>query len=86
MQEMIKAILIPTNCLIPDDKNNQVITVKNGKAAFVSVKTGVRQVNFVEITNGISIGDTVVVTGVLFARPKAALKIRSIKQIKDLNP
>lgn len=81
-----KAILIPTNCLIPDDKNNQVITVKNGKAAFVSVKTGVRQVNFVEITNGISIGDTVVVTGVLFARPKAALKIRSIKQIKDLNP
>ena len=79
------AILIPTNCLIPDDKNNQVIVVKNGKANFVSVKTGVRQVNFVEITNGISVGDTVVVTGVLFARPKATVKIRSIKLLKDLN-
>ena len=80
-----KAILIPTNCLIPDDKNNQVIIVKNGKANFVAVKTGVRQANLVEITEGISVGDSVVVTGVLFARPKSALKIRSVKQINDMN-
>ncbi len=80
-----KAILIPTNCLIPDDKNNQVIVVKKGKASFVAVKTGIRQSNLVEITEGISVGDSVVVTGVLFARPKAALKIRSVKQIKDMN-
>lgn len=80
------AILIPTNCLIPDDKNNQVIVVKDGKAVFVPVKTGVRQANVVEITNGIKAGDTVVVTGVLFARPKAKLKVRSVKQLKDLNP
>ncbi|MBC7722427.1 MAG: efflux RND transporter periplasmic adaptor subunit [Pedobacter sp.] len=79
------AILIPTNCLIPDDKNNQAIIVKNGKANFVNVKTGVRQVNFVEITKGISVGDTVVVTGVLFARPKAAVKVRSVKLLKDIN-
>jgi membrane fusion protein (multidrug efflux system) len=81
-----KAILIPTNCLIPDDKNNQVIVVKDGKAVFVSVKTGVRQANVVEITDGVKSGDTVVITGVLFARPKAKLKIRSVKQLKDLNP
>lgn len=80
-----KAILIPTNCLIPDDKNNQVIVVKNGKANFITVKTGIRQANLVEITNGITIGDSVVVTGVLFARPKAVLKIRNVKQLKDLN-
>ena len=80
-----KAILIPTNCLIPDDKNNQVIIVKNGKADFVAVKTGVRQANLVEITEGIAVGDSVVVTGVLFARPKAALKIRGVRQIKDMN-
>jgi membrane fusion protein (multidrug efflux system) len=79
------AILIPTNCLIPDDKNNQIIIVKNGKATFTPVKTGVRQANVVEITKGLNVGDSVVVTGVLFARPKAALKIRSVKQIKDLN-
>lgn len=81
-----KAILIPTNCIIPDDKNSLVILVKDGKAAFVPVKMGIRQANVVEITNGIKAGDTVVVTGVLFARPKAKLKIRSVKQLKDLNP
>ncbi|MFC4233083.1 efflux RND transporter periplasmic adaptor subunit [Parasediminibacterium paludis] len=80
------AVLIPTNCLIPDDKNNQVIVIKGGKAEFIPVKTGVRQANLVEITDGVKAGDTVVVTGVLFARPKAKLKIRSVKQLKDLNP
>lgn len=81
-----KAILIPTNCIIPEDKNNLVILVKDGKAVFVPVKTGVRQANLVEITDGIKAGDSVVVTGVLFARPKAKLKVRSVKQLKDLNP
>ena len=80
-----KSILIPTNCLIPDDKNNQVILVKNGKASFVAVKTGVRQSNLVEITEGVAVGDTVVVTGVLFARPKVTVKIRGVKQIKEFN-
>lgn len=78
-----KAIMIPTNCLIPDDKNNQVILVKNGKANFVNVQTGLREENNVEITSGLNIGDTVVVTGVLFAKPKGNLSIRSVKTIED---
>jgi membrane fusion protein (multidrug efflux system) len=43
--------------------------VKNGKANFVNIQTGLRQANNVEITKGINSGDTVVVTGVLFVRP-----------------
>jgi membrane fusion protein, multidrug efflux system len=39
----------------------------------------VREANNVEITRGISEGDTVVVTGLLFARAKAPLTIRSFK-------
>jgi membrane fusion protein (multidrug efflux system) len=78
-----KGIMIPTNSLIPDDKNNQVILVKNGRAAFVNVKTGLRQANNVEITEGVREGDTVVVTGVLFARPKAPLQVRSAKTLEQ---
>lgn len=74
-----KAIMIPTNALIPDDRNNQVILVKDGKAQFANVQTGVREANNVEIIKGIAIGDTIVVTGVLFAKPKAQLKVRSVK-------
>ena len=79
-----KAILVPTNSLIPDDKNNQVILIKEGKAVFVNVQTGIREANNVEITKGIHDGDTVVVTGVLFARPQSAVKIRSVKTLEQL--
>lgn len=79
-----KGIFVPTNSIIPDDKNKQLVLVKNGKAKFVNVQTGVRQADNVEITNGVNAGDSVVVTGVLFARPKAALKIREVKKLGEV--
>lgn len=78
------SIKVPTNCIIPDDINNQVILVKNGRANFVNIKTGIREANTVEVTQGINVGDSVVVTGVLFARPKSAVKVRGVKKIEDL--
>ena len=75
--------MIPTNALIPDDKNNQVVLVKSGKANFVNVSTGIRLANNVEITAGIKVGDTVVITGVLFARPKADLQIRHVRTLEE---
>ncbi len=78
-----KSIMIPTNSLIPDDKNNQVVLVKDGKASFVNVATGLRLSNNVEITKGILPGDTVVVTGVLFARPKSPVQIRNIRTLEE---
>jgi len=75
--------MIPTNALIPDDKNNQVVLVSGGKANFVNVSTGIRLSNNVEITAGVKEGDTVVVTGVLFARPKAPLQIRNAKTLEE---
>lgn len=80
-----KTILVPTNSVIPDDKNNQLILVKNGKASFVNVQTGFRQANDVEIVSGVQPGDTVVVTGVLFARPKGPVKVRSVKTLDQLD-
>lgn len=79
------AILVPTNCIIPDDRNKQLVLVKKGKAVFVNVETGVREANNIEIVKGVNPGDTVVVTGVLFARPKATLKIRSVKNLDELS-
>jgi membrane fusion protein (multidrug efflux system) len=78
-----KAIMIPTNALIPDDKNNQVVLVQGGTARFVNVTTGIRLSNNVEITSGIKQGDTVVVTGVLFARPKAPLQVRNVRTLEE---
>ncbi len=80
-----KAIMVPTNAIIPEDKNNQLILVKNGKASFVDVETGYRQADNVEISKGVSPGDTVIVTGVLFARPGSSVKIRSVQTLEQLS-
>ncbi len=76
-----QAIMVPTNSIIPDDRNNQVILVKEGKAQFVNVQTGIREANNIEITKGLQTGDTVIVTGVLFARPKSPVQIREVKSL-----
>lgn len=79
-----KAVMVPTNTIIPNDKSSQLIVVKNGKASFVDVQTGSRSASNVEIVKGVNPGDTIVVTGVLFARPGATLKIRSVKTLEQL--
>ena len=79
------AVMVPTNTIIPNDLNNQLILIKNGKSEFVNINTGTRLANNVEITKGVNAGDTVVVTGVLFVRPNAEVKIRSVKTLAEID-
>lgn len=78
------AVMVPTNTIIPNDVNNQLVLIKKGKPQFVNINTGIRLANNVEITKGVSAGDTVVVTGVLFVKQGAAVKIRSIKTLDQI--
>jgi membrane fusion protein (multidrug efflux system) len=79
------AIMVPTNCIIPNDINKQLILVKDGKANFVNVETGMRDSANVAIVKGVNPGDTIVVTGVLFARDKNPVTIRSVKELDELS-
>lgn len=78
------SILVPGNAIIPEDINKTLVTVKNGKAVYVNVETGVRQASNVEVTKGVNAGDTIVVSGVLFTRPDSPVKIRSVKKLEEL--
>jgi membrane fusion protein (multidrug efflux system) len=78
-------IVVPSNAIIPDASSNQVVVVKNNKATFVNVETGVRNADVVELLSGVSTGDSIVVSGVLFVRPNAAVKVRSIKTLNTGN-
>lgn len=80
------SIMVPTSAIIPNDKNNQLIVVRDSVANFVNVKTGIRQADNMEILSGINPGDSVVVTGVLFARPKSKVKVRSVKKLEQVSP
>lgn len=79
-----QSILVPTNCIIPSDINKQLLLVKNGNAQFTDVTTGVRLQNNVEITKGVAVGDTVIVTGVLFAKDKRPVHVRRTLSIDSL--
>ncbi|MCU0322874.1 MAG: efflux RND transporter periplasmic adaptor subunit [Chitinophagaceae bacterium] len=80
----IKNIVVPTNSIIPDATSKKVIVVKNGKGKFVNVETGLRTAGGIEVTKGLTIGDSVIVTGVLFVRPNSAVKVRSVKQLEEV--
>jgi membrane fusion protein (multidrug efflux system) len=72
------ALMVPTQSVIPQERDKQLIVAKNGKAKFVTVKTGVRQASTVEVVDGISAGDTIVTTGLLFLKPGADLKFSKV--------
>jgi membrane fusion protein, multidrug efflux system len=70
------AIVVPTESVVPDISGQKVYLVKSGKAVPQAVTTGVRNEATVEITEGLSPGDTVVTTGVLMLRPGMAVDIK----------
>ena len=78
------AIMVPTNCIIPEATAKKVIVVKDGQGLFVDIETGYRSAGMVEVTKGLKTGDSIVVTGVLFVRPKSPVKVRSVKKLSDL--
>ena len=74
---------MPTQAVIPDAVASQVVLVKNGKGMMSNIETGYRTADFVEVTKGINRGDSIVVTGVLFVRPKLQLNVRQVKSLDD---
>jgi membrane fusion protein, multidrug efflux system len=78
--ENAKALMIPTQALIPKERNKSVIVSKNGIARMVPVKTGVRKTSAIEITEGLETGDTIVISGVLFVRDGMKVKFSSVQK------
>ena len=73
------ALLVPTQALIPDQNEKSIIVARNGKAHFVKIKTGIRQSDKIEVTQGLQPGDTVITTGVLFLKENSKLLYSSVK-------
>lgn len=72
------AIMIPSDAVIPQARNKQVILYKGGKASFVNVVTGIRDSSNVQIISGVNAGDTVITTGLLFLKPGSQVKLSKI--------
>jgi membrane fusion protein (multidrug efflux system) len=80
LNEKMKGIVVPTNAIIPDALSNQLVLVKNGKVVFQNVETGIRNSDIVEITSGLNVGDTIIVSGVLYVRPNGTVKVKKVRK------
>lgn len=78
----LKTILVPTNSVIPETRYNKVALIKGGKIELVRVETGYRSQGLVEITSGMSAGDTFAVSGILYLKPGMDVKVGKIVSLK----
>ncbi|MFA6819803.1 MAG: efflux RND transporter periplasmic adaptor subunit [Bacteroidaceae bacterium] len=74
------ALMIPSQAIIPEDENKSVIVARDGKAHFVNIKTGIRKSSMVEVTEGLTPGDTIITSGILFLKEGGPLEYPSVKK------
>lgn len=73
-----KAILIPSQAVIPQARYKQVALMKNGELSFETVTTAVRDSARVQILSGLRTGDTVILTGLMGLKPGGKASISRI--------
>lgn len=75
LKKIENAILIPSEALIPDIQGQKVFIYRNGNAVPRQVETGIRTDQNVQLTSGVSEGDTIITSGMLQIRPGAPVTI-----------
>ena len=79
LKELNKSLFIPTSALIPSIKGYSVFVNRNGTAQSLMVKTGVRNRDFIQILDGISVGDTIILTNLLRVKTDSPLRVIKVK-------
>jgi membrane fusion protein, multidrug efflux system len=75
------ALMVPTQAVIPNIRNKQVILYKGDSALFTVVETGIRDSAYIQIISGIKAGDTVITTGLMAIRPNSKVKVTKVKTL-----
>lgn len=69
LKQILDALMVPTQAIIPVLRGQTVLVRKNGVVVSVPVSVGTRTASAVQITSGLSAGDTVITTGLMQLRP-----------------
>jgi membrane fusion protein, multidrug efflux system len=72
-----KAIMIPTEAVIPEAAGAKVFVVQNGTAKPKKVKLGFRADREVEVLEGLAIGDSLIRIGTMQVKPDAEVEVLS---------
>jgi membrane fusion protein (multidrug efflux system) len=79
LEKIDDSILIPTETLVPDFEGEKVFIYKNGKAVPQIVITGIRTEQEIQILSGLSVGDTLIVSGIIQLRPNGSVKLNKVQ-------
>jgi membrane fusion protein (multidrug efflux system) len=74
-----QAIIVPTQAIIPQARNKQVVIYRNGSVEFETVVTGLRDSSFVQIMEGVKPGDTIVTTALLAIQPDSKIQLTKVQ-------
>ncbi|MDZ4839867.1 MAG: efflux RND transporter periplasmic adaptor subunit [Bacteroidota bacterium] len=72
-------VQVPTESVIPDLKSQKVYLYKAGVATPIKIETGYRSDSSVLVTKGLTAGDTIITTGMMYLKPTAKVKIKKIR-------
>ena len=78
LEEFNNAIMVPTDVIVPDIEGEKIYLYKNGFAVPMIVKTGIRTEDEIQVTSGLNVGDTIIVSGIIQLRPNANVELISV--------
>jgi membrane fusion protein (multidrug efflux system) len=75
---LLEALQIPAEAIIPEMGTSKVFVYRNGLAQPLMITTGLRTESHVQILEGLKAGDTVLTTGLLQLRPGMQVELTQI--------
>lgn len=78
LENLENSVLIPTEALVPDFEGEKVFIYKNGKAVPQLVVTGIRTEKEIQITSGLNVGDSLIVSGIIQLKPNGTVRINKV--------
>jgi membrane fusion protein (multidrug efflux system) len=76
-------VMIPEQAITMEEGTPFVFVVKDGKVERRDVQTGGREPGWVQITDGLALGEEVVVSGISKVRPGGAVKVVNAEKAAD---
>ncbi|MBL7816743.1 MAG: efflux RND transporter periplasmic adaptor subunit [Saprospiraceae bacterium] len=79
LKEINNALMVPTEAIIPILKGQQVFVCKNGTAKAIQVEVGVRNDIKIQVTSGVSVGDTIITSGLMGLKDGVKVKFTTVQ-------
>lgn len=75
LSAILDALMVPAQAVIPELRGQRLLLCRGGRAVGAAIGTGLRTDSLVQVTSGLRAGDTVLITGIMQARPDVPLNV-----------